>query len=94
MASACQAIQRDHLHGITFMELGASQGRICSGDGEGIRGAHTDLGDCQPNRKAPRGGRLCTGCGGYLLTRVLPVGCLWFTDDLSWAWQGRKGDHV
>ena len=24
----------------------------------------------------------------------LPVGCLWFTHDLSWAWQGRKGDHV
>ena len=24
----------------------------------------------------------------------LPVGCLWFTHDLSGAWQGRKGDHV
>ena len=24
----------------------------------------------------------------------LPVGCLWFTHDLSWAWQGREGDHV
>ena len=24
----------------------------------------------------------------------LPVGCLWFTDALSGAWQGRTGDHV
>jgi hypothetical protein len=24
----------------------------------------------------------------------LPVGCLWFTHDLSWAWQGRNGNHV
>ena len=24
----------------------------------------------------------------------LPVGCLWFTHDLSGAWQGRNGDHV
>jgi len=24
----------------------------------------------------------------------LPVGCLWFTHDLSGAWLGRKGDHV
>jgi hypothetical protein len=47
-----------------------------------------------PNEKAPRGGRLCTSCGGSLLTRGLPVGCLWFTNDLSWAWQGRDGDHV
>ena len=23
-----------------------------------------------------------------------PVGCLWFTHDLSGAWQGRNGDHV
>jgi hypothetical protein len=24
----------------------------------------------------------------------LPVGCLWFTHDLSGAWQGRNGNHV
>jgi hypothetical protein len=24
----------------------------------------------------------------------LPVGCLWFTHDLSGAWQGRNADHV
>lgn len=47
-----------------------------------------------PNRKAPHAGRLCTSCGGSLLTRGLPVGCLWFTHRLSGAWQGRNGDHV
>jgi len=56
-----------------------------------------------PLKKAHRGGRLSTSCGGHLLTpTTADLGCLWFTHDLStaaqkpsaWAWQKRKGDHV
>ena len=52
-------------------------------------------GDCHPNRKAPRGGRLSTGCG-CSPWHLGPIrsGVCGFTHALSWAWQGRDGDHV
>jgi hypothetical protein len=44
------------------------------------------------NRKAPRGGRLSTGCGSSPWhLGAGPIGCLWFTHRLSGDWQERKG---
>ena len=40
------------------------------------------------------GGALAPVAAATSSHQGLPVGCLWFTNDLSWAWQGRKGDHV
>ena len=47
-----------------------------------------------PTKKAPRGGALAPVAAVTSSHQGLPVGCLWFTHDLSGAWQGRKGDHV
>ena len=51
--------------------------------------------DCHPNRKAPRGGRLSTGCG-CSPWHLGPIrsGVCGFTHALSGAWQRRNGDHV
>ena len=53
-------------------------------------------GDCYLNRKAPRGGApFSTGRGPEPWHLGFDrIGCLCFTHRLSWAWQGRKGDHV
>ena len=40
------------------------------------------------------GGALAPVAAATSSHQGLPVGCLWFRHDLSWAWQGRKGDHV
>jgi len=46
-------------------------------------------------RKAPRyGGALAPVAAVSSSHQGLPVGCLSFTHDLSWACQGRNGDHV
>jgi hypothetical protein len=55
-----------------------------------------------PTGRRPVGGALAPVAAVTSLHQGLPVGCLWFTHDLStaaqkpsaWAWQGRKGDHV
>ncbi len=45
-------------------------------------------------RRRPVGGALAPVAAATSSHQGLPVGCLWFTHDLSGAWQGRKGDHV
>ena len=40
------------------------------------------------------GGALAPVAAATSSHQGLPVGCLWFTNDLSGAWQGRNGDHV
>jgi hypothetical protein len=47
-----------------------------------------------PTGRRPVGGALAPVAAVTSSHQGLPVGCLWFTHDLSWAWQGRKGDHV
>ena len=47
-----------------------------------------------PTGRRPVGGALAPVAAVSSSHRGLPVGCLWFTHDLSGAWQGRKGDHV
>jgi hypothetical protein len=47
-----------------------------------------------PTKKAPRGGALAPVAAVTSSHQGLPVGCLWFTHDLSGAWQGRNGNHV
>jgi hypothetical protein len=47
-----------------------------------------------PTGRRPVGGALAPVAAVTSSHQGLPVGCLWFTHDLSWAWQGRNGDHV
>ena len=47
-----------------------------------------------PTERRPVGGALAPVAAVTSSHQGLPVGCLWFTYDLSWAWQGREGDHV
>lgn len=55
-----------------------------------------------PAERRPVRGALAPVAAATSSHQGLPVGCLWFTHDLStaaqkpsaWAWQGRKGDHV
>jgi hypothetical protein len=47
-----------------------------------------------PTGRRPVGGALAPVAAVTSSHQGLPVGCLWFTHALSWAWQGRKGDHV
>ena len=55
-----------------------------------------------PTGRRPVGGALAPVAAVTSSHQGLPVGCLWFTHDLStaaqkpsaWAWEGRKGDHV
>ena len=47
-----------------------------------------------PTGRRPVGGALAPVAAATSSHQGLPVGCLWFTHDLSWAWQGREGDHV
>ena len=47
-----------------------------------------------PTGRRPVGGALAPVAAVTSSHQGLPVGCLWFTHDLSGAWQGRKGDHV
>ena len=55
-----------------------------------------------PIGRRPVGGALAPVAAATSSQQGLPVGCLWFTNDLStaaqkpsaWAWQGRNGDHV
>ena len=47
-----------------------------------------------PTGRRPVGGALAPVAAATSSHQGLPVGCLWFTNDLSGAWQGRKGDHV
>ena len=47
-----------------------------------------------PTGRRPVGGALAPVAAVTSSHQGLPVGCLWFTHDLSGAWQGRNGDHV
>ncbi len=47
-----------------------------------------------PTGRRPARGALAPVAAVTSSHQGLPVGCLWFTHALSWAWQGRKGDHV
>jgi hypothetical protein len=47
-----------------------------------------------PTGRRPVGGALAPVAAVTSSHQGLPVGCLWFTHDLSGAWHGRKGDHV
>jgi hypothetical protein len=47
-----------------------------------------------PTGRRPVGGALAPVAAATSSHQGLPVGCLWFTHDLSGAWQGRNGDHV
>ena len=47
-----------------------------------------------PTGRRPVGGALAPVAAVSSSHQGLPVGCLWFTNDLSGAWQGRNGDHV
>ena len=45
-------------------------------------------------RRRPVGGALAPVAAVTSSHQGRPVGCPWFTNDLSGAWQGRNGDHV
>ena len=47
-----------------------------------------------PIGRRPVGGALAPVAAATSSHQGLPVGCLWFTHDLSGAWQERTGDHV
>ena len=47
-----------------------------------------------PTGRRPVGGALAPVAAVTSSHQGLPVGCLWFTHDLSGAWQERNGDHV
>jgi hypothetical protein len=47
-----------------------------------------------PTGRRPVGGALAPVAAATSSHQGLPVGCLWFTHDLSGAWQGRNWDHV
>jgi hypothetical protein len=47
-----------------------------------------------PRARRPVGGALAPVAAVTSSHQGLPVGCLWFTHDLSGAWQERTGDHV
>ena len=47
-----------------------------------------------PTERRPVEGALAPVAAVNSSHQGLPVGCLWFTHDLSGTWQERKGDHV
>ena len=47
-----------------------------------------------PTERRPVRGALAPVAAVNSSHQGLPVGCLWFTHDLSGTWQERKGDHV